>query len=87
MGDNAGLEFRNVQKSILAENQEASPRWTQTPHPESPLVEKVMFATKRPSPCQKPGALTTRQSGFEDSTTCGVTVPRETRPAQPGALS
>jgi hypothetical protein len=46
MGDNAGLEFRNVQKSILAENQEASPRWTQTPHPESPLVEKGHVCNK-----------------------------------------
>ena len=45
-----------------------------------------MFATKRPQQCQKPGALTTRQSGFGDSTTCSATVPRETRPAQPGAL-
>jgi hypothetical protein len=46
LGDNAGLEFRNVQKSILAENQEASPRWTQTPHPESPLVEKSHVCNK-----------------------------------------
>jgi len=34
---------------------------------------------------KKQGALH-RQSGFGDSTTCSVTVPRETRPAQPGAL-